>query len=213
MKYTKIASERKLKLMIEFSIKEILGLIAVILAILAFIPYTISIFKRQTTPHIFSYIIWGVTMSIAFVAQIINDGGAGSWTIGVGAIYCSAIAILAIKYGEKNITKKDWLFLFMALLIIPIWITTENDLLAIILASLLDVIGFLPTFRKTYIKPYSENLTAYILAGTSYFISLFALAEFSYTTSIYPLTLLIISALFVGMSLWRRRFIPKPVTR
>ncbi len=191
----------------EHNLKDILGIIAVIIGIIAVIPYVISIFKGQTTPHIFSYLIWGVTMAIAFVAQIMNNAGPGAWLVGYGAITCTLIAVLAIKYGEKDITKNDWVFLIMALAIIPIWITTKNDFLAILLASLIDLIGYFPTFRKTYIKPYSENLTTYALVGTSYIFALFALTEFNFVTSLYPLMVCFISFAFVGMVLWRRKFI------
>lgn len=56
--------------------KEIFGTISVILAFIAYIPYIRSIILGNTKPHIFSWIIWSISIFIVFLTQIINEGGA-----------------------------------------------------------------------------------------------------------------------------------------
>jgi hypothetical protein len=90
-----------------FNYKVILGLVAVIIAIVSYIPYFRDIFVGKTKPHLFTWLVWTLLSAIAFFGQIFNQGGAGAWVTGVIAIVSGIIFILAIFTGEKEITFSD----------------------------------------------------------------------------------------------------------
>jgi hypothetical protein len=93
--------------------KEALGLLAIALTIYAFFPYIRSIHKGETKPHMFSWILWGATTFIVFLAQYSDEGGAGAWPIGVSGIITLYVAGLAyVKKSDISITKTDWMFFF-----------------------------------------------------------------------------------------------------
>jgi uncharacterized protein with PQ loop repeat len=50
--------------------KELLGMIAIALTLVAFLPYIRSIFRGKTRPHVFSWVIWGSTTFVVFLAQL-----------------------------------------------------------------------------------------------------------------------------------------------
>ena len=50
--------------------------ISSLLTLVAFAPYIWTIYRGQTRPHAFSWIIWGVTTFIVFLAQLKSEGGA-----------------------------------------------------------------------------------------------------------------------------------------
>ena len=75
--------------------KELLSAIAIVLTFLAFLPYIRSIFQGKTKPHVFSWVIWGSTTFIVFLAQLADKGGAGAWPIGVSGIITIYVALLA----------------------------------------------------------------------------------------------------------------------
>lgn len=52
-------------------IKLVLSVIAIVLTLVAFIPYIISILSGMTKPHVFSWVIWGITTFIVFLAQFV----------------------------------------------------------------------------------------------------------------------------------------------
>lgn len=54
--------------MIEF--KWVLSGLAIALTFVAFVPYIRSIFVGDTRPHVFSWVIWGITTGIVFFAQL-----------------------------------------------------------------------------------------------------------------------------------------------
>jgi hypothetical protein len=48
--------------------------------------YIHSIQQGTTKPHVFSWVIWGSTTFVVFLAQLADKGGAGAWPIGVSGI-------------------------------------------------------------------------------------------------------------------------------
>src|ERR1035437_10852908 len=98
------------------SFKIIIGIITIILAVVAYVPYLRDIFKGKTKPSTFSFFTWGVSTLIIYSLQVDGGGGPGSWvTLWVGLI-CLFIFILSFKYGYKNITRVDVIFFISSLL-------------------------------------------------------------------------------------------------
>jgi predicted small integral membrane protein len=53
--------------------------LAVVLTFVAFVPYIRSILADRTKPHVFSWVIWGITTMIVFFAQLEVKSGMGAW--------------------------------------------------------------------------------------------------------------------------------------
>jgi hypothetical protein len=58
--------------------KELLSALAISLTIIAFFPYIRSIIRGTIQPHVFSWVIWGTTTFVVFLAQLEGHGGAGA---------------------------------------------------------------------------------------------------------------------------------------
>lgn len=186
--------------------KELLSTIAIVLTIIAFFPYILSILKDKTKPHVFSWIIWGSTTVVVFTAQLADKGGAGAWPTGVSGVITIAVACLAyIKNSDSTITRTDWLFFISAMSSIPLWYFTSDPLLAVIILTSVDVIGFGPTFRKAYRHPFEEQLTFFMIIVVRNLISIFALEHYSLTTILFPASTGTACLLFIFMVSYRRR--------
>lgn len=86
--------------------KEIFSAIAIALTFIAFYPYIRSIMRGDIKPHMFSWIIWGKTTFVVFLAQL--DDGGGAWPIGVSASIIIFVAITAyVKRTDVTITATD----------------------------------------------------------------------------------------------------------
>ena len=195
-------------------IKETLSIIGISITIIAYFPYIKSIMDNKTKPHLFSWIIWGITTSIAFFAMYFNDGGVGTFPVAFAAFLCFTIAFITYKkVGLDYITKSDWIFLALALSALPLWYVTSSALYAIILLSAVDVIGFIPTFKKAYKLPYEEQLTFFVLILTRDIIfTIPALESYTLTTMVFPLTLSTATTTFVIMVYFRRKKISPKIT-
>lgn len=187
------------------SIKLYLGAIATTVAILGYIPYVMEILRGRTKPHAFSWLVWGFLTGIAFVGQISEGAGAGAWATGVTTFVCGFIFIAALTKGEKNITRGDWLSLFGAAISLLFWFVTEGPLLSIVLVTIIDAFGFLPTFRKSFHRPHEETLITYVLSALKWMLVIFALENYTVVTWLYPVSLVMLNAAFVLMLTIRRK--------
>ena len=190
---------------------EILGWTAAALGLLGYVPYFISMLRNKTKPHAFSWLVWGILTAIAYFAQTADGAGAGAWATGFTAIACFIIVLFAIFKGEKNITRSDWIAFLTALTAIPVWYATKDPLWAIVLITIIDMIAFYPTFRKSWHKPHEEEPLAYGISGLKFFIAILALENLTVTTALYPLSLVLMNWIFVTMVFWRRKAMAIPV--
>lgn len=193
-------------------IKEILGVIAIIITFYSFYPYIKSICRGETQPHVFSWVVWGLTTIIVFFAQLSDDGGAGAWSIGVSGVLTCFVALLAYqKKTDLSIKKLDWVFFILALLAIPFWFFTSNAMWAIIILTTVDVLGFGPTLRNSYHNPHSEQVLFYFLFTLRNAISIFALYHFSLITALFPIATGVGCLILILVIVVRRKVIPAPV--
>lgn len=171
----------------EFNIKLIFSGIAIVLAIIGFVPYIVLILRGLVKPHVFSWMIWGITTTIIFFAQLEAEGGMGAWPIGLSGFITIFIAILAyIKRGDATITKLDWAFLIVALASLPLWYITSNPLWTVVILTTVDMIGFGPTLRKAYHHPFEESRLFFMLIILRNMCSVVALEAYSVTTVLFP---------------------------
>lgn len=191
--------------------KDILGLLAVCIALYSYIPYFRDIFRGKTKPHAFSWFVWGLMTGIAFFAQLSAGAKAGAWATGFTALVCFIIFGCALKVGRKNIVAIDWFFLGGSLLSLALWAVTKDPLTAVIIITIVDMLAFAPTFRKSYHKPNQETVATYSLSALKFVVAITALSTFTVTTVLYPLSLVITNSLFVVMIYVRRRQLEKQV--
>jgi hypothetical protein len=186
------------------ALKDVFGLLSVVLSVVSYVPYARSIFVANTKPHAFTWLVWGAVMAIAFVAQLYDKAGAGSWATGLSAAFCLGIGVVAVFRGEKHITIGDWIALLVTLIAIPLWVVTSDPLWSVLLVTGIDAVAYYPTFRKSYAKPDEELASKYILTVIRYLFSLLALERFTIVTSVYQLVSIVMESAVVIMLLWRR---------
>lgn len=186
--------------------KEILSAIAIALTFIAFFPYIRSIIQGTIKPHVFSWVIWGTTTFVVFLAQLEGDGGVGAWPIGVSGCITIFIALLAyMKRADITITRTDWVFFMSAMSSLPFWYLTADPLWAVVILTTVDVLGFGPTVRKAYIHPHSESLLFFALFTARNLIVITALENYSITTVLFPAVIAAACMLLMTMVTYRRR--------
>lgn len=192
-----------------FTSAEIIGALAFIMGIAASVWYIVAILRGQTKPHAFTWIVWSILGGIGYFAQLHDDTGPGTWVMGANFFTSVATALLALKYGEKETTRGDWIAFLSSLVAILPWVLTKDPLGSVILISLIDIVAFYPTVRKSWLKPGEENLMAFGLGSAKFGISFFAFDVYSLNTMLYPGTIVGINTLFIIFCLIRRRQLAK----
>jgi len=188
--------------------KELYSAIAIALTFIAFFPYIRSILKEETKPHVFSWVIWGSTTFIVFLAQLKDGGGVGAWPIGVSGLITIYVAFLAyLKNSDKTITLIDWCFFLSAMASLPTWYFTSDPLWAVVILTAVDLLGFGPTIRKAYFHPYEENLTFFSIFMARNLIVIMALEYYSLTTVLFPAVIAGACFALIVIVMFRRRIL------
>jgi hypothetical protein len=189
--------------------KEILGVLSILLIVVAYAGYFRSMITKHTKPHMFSWFVWGVVNGIVFVGQFSHGGGAGSWATGMTSLMCIGIAAFAAFKGERNITKGDWAALIASIATILLWLVTKDPLASVILATIINMVGLFPTWRKSYYRPYEENLFTWSVISLRSMISLAALEHYSLVTTFFPLAIMLTNSATAGILILRRHSLRK----
>lgn len=169
------------------------GRIAGLISLAAFFPYLLATVRRKTRPNRATWWIW--TVVGLMLATSYRSSGARN-TMWVAASYVLGplvTALVAFKYGEGGWTRFDRGCLCGAALSALLWWWFDSPQLALLLNLFIDLLGALPTLRKAYSGPESENKSAWILFSIGNTINLFAIERWQYSILIYPVYMFIIS--------------------
>jgi len=185
--------------------KPVLGTLATVLTIVAFLPYIHSIFHGQTRPHVFTWIIWGLVSGIAFLAVLQARGGAGAWPIGFSCAVSLFVAGLAyVKRADLTITHTDRLLFVSALAAMPLWVAANDPLWAVVLITLIELLGFGPTLRKTWLNPHSESMSFLAILIVRNALIIAALDRHTVTTVLFSAASAAACGLLIAVMVWRR---------
>jgi hypothetical protein len=187
------------------SVKILIAIISVAMTVAGYWFYIRDIFAGRTKPHAFSWLVWASLTGIAFAGQLSAHAGPGAWVTFTTATIAFFVFLLAIFKGEKNITRSDKLNLAGAGFALLLWFFTDSPLWSVILITIIDFLGFLPTFRKSWHKPHEETFIHYVLAGLKFVLAIMALENYSIITWLYPASLVLANLGFAAMLMIRRR--------
>jgi hypothetical protein len=186
-------------------VKEFIGILAVILTFVGYIPYIRDTIKGKTKPHIYSWFTWAFVTFIIFALQILGHGGAGAYTTLATAILCLTIFILGMRNGNKDITKFDTITFVISLIATGVWIFAKQPVISTILIVTINTLANLPTIRKSWKDPHSETLFTWEMGAVRNFLGLIALQSYSVLTWLYPVTNLIINIIESSLLIMRRK--------
>lgn len=188
-------------------IKNVIGVAAVLLVFIGYIPYIRDIIKGTTIPHVYSWFLWGFVTAIVFALQVTGGAGIGSLVTLSAAIMCVVVVVLSLKLHRSkfDITYLDTLFLILGFISLGVWLLAKQPVLSAILATITDLLAFVPTIRKSWNKPHTETLSMNILNTIRFGMASFALQRYSIVTALYPISWAIANGLFAIMLMWRRQ--------
>lgn len=186
-------------------LKFVLGIIPVIISAVNLFIYMKSVYFGTTRPHLFTWLIWGLVGAIAAAGQYVEGAGSGMWLTAAISLFAFVRVIAAVTHGEKRVTRMDWACLIVCLFAILVWMVMQNPLYSVVTVTLVDLVAFVPTYRKSWNKPGEEHAFSYFLFGCSALMSIIAIENYNITTVIYPLSILLSCWGFVGMLFIRRK--------
>ena len=191
------------------TMKQTIGIIAVVLTFLGYIPYILDTIKGKTKPHVYTWFIWGLVTLIAYFLQVSGGAGYGALVTLAAALVCFFIFLLGLRNGDRDITKSDKVFFALAFVALGLWLFAKQPVLSVILLSTIDLFGFVPTIRKSWMKPHQETLFSYEMNTFRFALAILALEQYTIVTALYPVSWVIANGLFSIFLIVRRKQLSK----
>lgn len=164
------------------------GILGTIFTVIAYIPYGVYTFKSTIQP---SPITWFVISFIGFVTVLSYKEVGAFETLGLAIVNFLGpiiIFILTLVHPNKKAWRnKDFKFLVFSFFAILIWLLTKSPVLALFFNLFADFLGFLPTIKKSWHKPYSEDLLSWSLFVIGGLFNFLAIKDFNFAIIVYPL--------------------------
>ncbi len=195
----------------EIDWKVVSAVLAVVIGCGAFLPYMYDVFKKKTRPHMYTWLIWCLTQGIAVAGIWYGGGGVAAIAMTIGVFFVFTIFLTSIKFGTRNITRGDTAILIAAVAAIFVWWQLDNPLLAVLMVTAIDVLGYIPSWRKSINEPWSETLWSWTAFSVGNIFAILALTEYSLLTVTYVAAISVANMLLVAECLYFRRKVPKPI--
>jgi hypothetical protein len=179
------------------NLKLVFGLLGTIFTIVCFIPYIITILQGKTKPNRATWWVWAINGSILSLGNLAVGADYTMLPIICPVIAQWCIAILSIKHGEGGWNRFDRRCLIASGISFILWRILKYDLIAIVLPLLIDILAALPTLKKSYYEPETEDLLTYILYTVGGLFTVLAITKWSFEIAITPIYILCINAVIV----------------
>lgn len=163
----------------------IVGFVAGGIAVLSTIPYLWSIFRGTTRPSIISQLLWFLFVILALSGQYAAGGLSWSMATAIGTATNNLIliAVCLYGYGYTGHTRLDWISGFLALIGLALWQLTQIPEIAILFAIAASIAAGLPTYRKTFFNPETDNAPVWFMIFISAVISLAIAPAFTFAST------------------------------
>lgn len=123
----------------------------------------------------------------------------------VNVALVAGVFLLSLWYGSRNITRSDFVILLLSFGAIYVWLGLDSPVLAVMLATGIDLLGYVPTYRKSFVEAWSEDLLTWIGFALAPAFALLALEAYNLLTATYATAVLIANIALVALLLIRRR--------
>jgi len=165
----------------------IFGLLAGIIALLAFIPYIFTTLKGKTRPNKATWIIWAV-LGIIIAASYYSAGARETvWVPIVYSVGMVITALVSLKYGQDGWTALDKGCLAGAGIGIIFWAMTSDPATAYYITTTVDAIGAIPTISKAWKNPGSEDKATWLMFLAANSLNLLAIGQWTPMVAFYPI--------------------------
>jgi hypothetical protein len=186
-------------------IKIIAAAVATAISIVAYVPYVVDMFRGRTKPHIYAWTsIFLITCVVGYI-QLIGGAGVGAIPTLLGASVYLLIIALSLRFGTKDIVVLDIACLGLSLLGVLSYLALRGrPEVALVTVTFAEMVGFVPTWRKTRNAPFSESLSSYYFLVAKMLLILVALHKYNFLTVANTLAWLVVMFCFIGTTLFGR---------
>ena len=174
------------------------------------LSYVRAIWKGEASPNRVTWGLWALVPLIAAAAQW--ESGVGISTLVVASVgaspVCVVLASFVVGSGSWKLGPFDYICGACALAALALWAITGDPVTAIVLSILGDTAAALPTVRKAWLAPETEDKRAYVLAFIGVSLGLFSVQEATFSAYAFNAYLVVGTATLLAILYWPRKVRP-----
>jgi len=173
----------------------------------ACLNYVRAILKGEATPNRVTWSLWALVPLIAAAAQLQSGVGISTLvvlSVGAGPA-CVVLASFARGKGLWQLGPFDFVCGACSLAALALWAITGDPVTAIVLSILGDAAAALPTLRKAWLAPATENRSTYLISFVGMVLGIFSVQEATFAAYAFNAYLVLASATLVLVLYWPRR--------
>ena len=191
--------------------KETLAVVAGLLALAGNIPYMVDVVRGRAKPHPYTWFVGSVVSGIIFFGQLASGAGVGVIPTAASELCTMGIFLLSLRYGFKEITRTDGVFLTLAILCIFPWLLLRDPTLSVVMAVTIDLIAFGPALRKTWQHPQTETPILYGSNVLRHLLALGSLQAYNIATMLHSLAMITTNSIMTAVILLKQRGKKRPL--
>lgn len=161
--------------------------------------YLFDTLKGNIKPNKVSWFLWSLAPLIAFYAEIKQGVGIQSLTTFIVGFVPLLIFIASFlnKKAEWKLTKFDFICGFLSITGLILWAITKVGNIAILFSILADGLGSLPTIKKSFFHPESENDWVYSTGIVNAVFGLLTIQQWNFQHFAFPIYLFFLNLILV----------------
>jgi hypothetical protein len=145
----------------------------------ACLSYVRAILKGEAAPNRVTWFLWAFVPLIAGAAQLRSGVGISTLvvlSVGVGPA-CILLASFVGGTGSWRLGPFDYVCGACSLAALALWAITGAPVTAIVLSILADAAAALPTVRKAWLAPATEDRSTYLIAFVGMILGILSVRE------------------------------------
>lgn len=193
------------------SIKLVAAILATGVALVAYIPYLVDMFRGKNKPHLYTWVSIFLITAVVSYLQVLGGGGIGAIPTVLGVGIDGIILFYCFRFGTRDVVVMDKVCLAITLAGICLYgMVSNRPAVSLAVVTAAEIISFIPTFRKTRNDPYSESLPSYYLLMLKLALILVALQKYDLLTVSYSALWLLVFIVFLSATYtWRAHTKPR----
>ena len=141
----------------------ILAWTSFILALASYGFGAIAIIKKAASPSIISRFFWLVLSITNYLSYLSLGAGSGIFLSLAGTMGSGVIFLLSIRNGYIEFKRSDIIAIIGSVIALSCYLLIPIKLISLLAGLLTHFISGVPTYKKTWVEPHTENLPFWAL--------------------------------------------------
>ncbi len=182
-----------------------------LITLLGISSYALGILKmlqNKYKPSLFSRVIWVLLSINSFAGVLLSHSSTSSILLGGILLFGNmGMCLISIFKGTRAVGQLEYICLILLCISGLVWVISDLPLVNLVISLLAHFIGAVPTYKKVWNHPESEDITFWLLFFLASILSIAVSAASSIETIILPIYFTLFDGSILLLALQKYNFI------